>query len=164
MAGLSLATAESIDAVVAQYADMVYRLACAQTGRRDLADDVFQEVFLRLVRRNPTFARGEHRKAWLLRVTVNCCKKQGTTAWRKRVVPMETLPELTGEGGDLDALALRDALSRLPERERTLLHLFYEQGLTAKEICGITGEQESTVRSRLSRARAHLRSVWEGEP
>ena len=89
MESLSLRTDESIDEVVERYADMVYRLACAQTGRRDSADDVFQEVFLRLVRRNPTFASEEHRKAWLLRVTLNCCKKLGASAWRRHVVPVE---------------------------------------------------------------------------
>lgn len=91
MESLSLRTDESIDEVVERYADMVYRLACAQTGRRDSADDVFQEVFLRLVRRNPTFASEEHRKAWLLRVTLNCCKKLGASAWRRHVVPVERL-------------------------------------------------------------------------
>lgn len=45
MESLSLRTDESIDEVVERYADMVYRLACAQTGRRDSADDVFQEFF-----------------------------------------------------------------------------------------------------------------------
>ena len=93
MESLSLRIDESIDEVVERYADMVYRLACAQTGRRDSADDVFQEVFLRLVRRNPTFASEEHRKAWLLRVTLNCCKKLGASAWRRHVVPVERLPE-----------------------------------------------------------------------
>lgn len=119
---------------------------------------------MRLVRRNPTFLSEEHRKAWLLRVTINCCKKLGTTAWKRHVVPMETVPERMEAGEGMDALLLRDALSRLPEQERTLLHLFYEQDLTAKEIGRITGEKESTVRARLTRARAHLRSIWKGVP
>ena len=136
MESLSLRTDESIDEVVERYADMVYRLACAQTGRRDSADDVFQEVFLRLVRRNPTFASEEHRKAWLLREH--------------------------GQADDFEALALRDALARLPEKDRAALHLFYGEGLTAREIGAITGEKEASVRSRLSRARAQLRKEWEG--
>lgn len=161
MESLSLRTDESIDEIVERYADMVYRLACAQTGRRDSADDVFQEVFLRLVRRNPTFASEEHRKAWLLRVTLNCCKKLGASAWRRHVVPVERLPE-HGQADDFEALALRDALARLPEKDRAALHLFYGEGLTAREIGAITGEKEASVRSRLSRARAQLRKEWEG--
>lgn len=162
MTRLSMRTDESIDAVVEKYADMVYRLACAQTGRRESADDVFQEVFLRLVRKNPTFASEEHRKAWLLRVTINCARKMGTSAWKRRVVPMEILPESGEPDQDGEALALRDALDRLPERERTALHLFYYEGLTAREIGDVTGEKEPTVRSRLTRARAQLRREWEG--
>ncbi len=161
MESLSLRTDESIDEVVERYADMVYRLACAQTGRRDSADDVFQEVFLRLVRRNPTFASEEHRKAWLGRGTPNCCKKLGASAWRRHVVPVERLPE-HGQADDFEALALRDALARLPEKDRAALHLFYGEGLTSREIGAITGEKEASVRSRLSRARAQLRKEWEG--
>lgn len=58
--------------------------------------------------------------------------------------------------------ALRDALARLPEKDRAALHLFYGEGLTAREIGAITGEKEASVRSRLSRARAQLRKEWEG--
>ena len=141
---------------------MVYRLACAQTGSRDRADDVFQEVFLRLVRRDPAFASEEHRKAWLLRVTLNCCKKLGTSAWRRRVLPLERLPE-TEQPDDFEAVALRDALARLPEKDRAVLNLFYGEGLKSEEIGELFGEKASSVRSRLSRARALLRREWGGE-
>lgn len=60
------------EAAVRRYADTVYRLAYARTGSREDAEDVFQEVFLRYVRKKPTFKDEEHRKAWLIRVTVNC--------------------------------------------------------------------------------------------
>ena len=162
MERLSRETEESLDEVVERYADMVYRLACAQTGSRDRADDVFQEVFLRLVRRDPAFASEEHRKAWLLRVTLNCCKKLGTSAWRRRVLPLERLPERE-QTDDFEAVALRDALARLPEKDRAVLNLFYGEGLKAEEIGELLGEKASSVRSRLSRARALLRREWGGE-
>ena len=60
------------DAALAQYGDTVYRLAFAYTRNRADADDVFQEVFLRYFRRAPAFETEEHRKAWLIRVTINC--------------------------------------------------------------------------------------------
>ena len=62
------------DDVVACYGAMVYRLAYARLQNRHDADDIFQEVFLRYVRRGPVFASYEHGKAWFLRVTINCCK------------------------------------------------------------------------------------------
>lgn len=76
-------------------------------------------------------------------------------------MPVERLPE-HGQADDFEALALRDALARLPEKDRAALHLFYGEGLTAREIGAITGEKEASVRSRLSRARAQLRKEWEG--
>lgn len=66
------------------YGDMVYRLALAQTQSSHDADDVFQEVFLRYLRSAPAFREEEHRKAWLLRVTVNCCKKLHGSFWRRQ--------------------------------------------------------------------------------
>ena len=61
------------DEVVQTYADMVYKLALSQTRNPDKAQDVFQEVFLRYIRNPKPFDSEEHRKAWLIRVTVNCC-------------------------------------------------------------------------------------------
>ena len=144
-----------------RYGDAVYRLALCRLGSRADAEDVYQDVFLRLLRDTTAFRDGEHLKAWLLRVTLNCCKKLGASAWRRHVVPVERLPE-HGQADDFEALALRDALARLPEKDRAALHLFYGEGLTAREIGAITGEKEASVRSRLSRARAQLRKEWEG--
>ena len=59
---------------VRRYSDMVYRLAFARTGNTADAEDVYQEVFLRYLRSDPQFTSEEHRKAWLLRVTINCAK------------------------------------------------------------------------------------------
>lgn len=56
-----------------RYGEMVYRLAFSHTGSRQDADDIYQEVFLRLVRRPNVFEDEEHLRAWLIRVTVNCC-------------------------------------------------------------------------------------------
>lgn len=69
---------------VRRYSDMVYRLAFARTGNTADAEDVYQEVFLRYLRSDPQFTSEEHRKAWLLRVTINCAKKLHAAPWRRR--------------------------------------------------------------------------------
>ena len=74
---------------VAQYGSAVYRLAYAMTRSRSDADDVFQEVFLRLHRSAPDFANEEHRRAWLLRVTANCARSLLASPWRMRTLPLE---------------------------------------------------------------------------
>ena len=110
--------------VVETYGNMVYRLALAQTHSGHDADDVFQEVFLRYLRAAPDFREEEHRKAWLLRVTVNCCKKFHTSFWRRHTTALsEAIPARTEEEGELLTL-----LEGLPEKYRAVLHLYYYEG------------------------------------
>ena len=143
---------------VAQYGSAVYRLAYAMTRSRSDADDVFQEVFLRLHRSAPDFANEEHRRAWLLRVTANCCKKLRGSFWNKHTVSLSDAIPAQNEGeGEL--LALLDAL---PEKYRSVLHLYYCEGYATDEIAAILGRRAATVRSQLARGRALLRDAWKG--
>jgi RNA polymerase sigma-70 factor (ECF subfamily) len=146
------------EAVVQQYAEMVYRLAYAQMRTRSEAEDVFQEVFLRYVQRAPDFDSEEHRKAWLLRVTLNCAKKHWASAWVRRTVPLEDsysfeLPEETG---------LDEALCRLRPHYRAVIHLFYYEGYSVAEIACLLNKRESTIRTQLTRARAQLAELLKG--
>lgn len=144
--------------VMERYGDMVYRLALAQTHSSHDADDVFQEVFLRYLRAAPAFREEEHRKAWLLRVTVNCCKKLHGSFWRRHTVALsEALPAQNPEEGELLGL-----LEGLPQKYRAVLHLYYYEGYATEEIAAILGRSPSTVRSQLSRGRALLRDAWKG--
>ena len=150
---------ESADWVVDTYAAMVYRLAVAQMHARSDADDVFQEVFLRYARKTPAFETEEHRKAWLLRVTVNCCRRAQTSPWRKRTEPLtETLPfyDAEDDGGFFELLRL------LPGKYRAVIHLFYYEGYSAEEIGGILDRKPATVRSQLARGREYLRRELKG--
>ena len=111
---------------VRRYSDMVYRLAFARTGNTADAEDVYQEVFLRYLRSDPQFTSEEHRKAWLLRVTINCAKKLHAAPWRRRTEPLsETLEAPSPEGE-----ALWEELRRLPDKYRTVLHLYYYEDMT----------------------------------
>lgn len=144
--------------VMEHYGDMVYRLALAQTHSSHDADDVFQEVFLRYLRAAPVFREEEHRKAWLLRVTVNCCKKLHGSFWRRHTVALsEALPAQNPEEGELLGL-----LEGLPQKYRAVLHLYYYEGYATEEIAAILGRSPGTVRSQLSRGRALLRDAWKG--
>ena len=144
--------------VMERYGDMVYRLALAQTHSSHDADDVFQEVFLRYLRSAPAFREEEHRKAWLLRVTVNCCKKLHGSFWRRHTVALsEALPAQNPEEGELLGL-----LEGLPPKYRAVLHLYYYEGYATEEIAAILGRSPGTVRSQLSRGRALLRDAWKG--
>ena len=91
------------------YGDMVYRLALVQMKNRSEAEDVFQEVFLRLVRYKDRIDGQEHLKPWLIRVTVNCCRKQFDSAYRRRTVPIDReIAEIL----ELSEAAVKTRLSR----------------------------------------------------
>ena len=137
-----------------RYAPAVYRLAYARTGSRADAEDVMQEVFLRLVQAKPAFSSQTHAKAWLLRVTSNCVSSLFRLPWRRREDPLEeeiAVPESPEEG------SVTEAVLSLPVRYRIPIHLFYYEGYSVAEIARIVGKSEGTVKSRLFRARKLLR-------
>ncbi|HIX90298.1 MAG TPA: RNA polymerase sigma factor [Candidatus Agathobaculum pullicola] len=141
------------------YGNTVYRLAYAQTRSCHDADDVFQEVFLRVAQHRPVFDSAVHEKAWILRVTLNCLKSHWRAAWRRHDVPLdERIPFPAPEEHALD-----DALRQLSPKYRAAVHLFYYEGYSAEEIARMTGEKPSTIRTRLTRARAQLRDLLKGE-
>lgn len=146
------------------YGDMVYRLALIQMKNRSEAEDVFQEVFLRLVKYSDRIESEEHLKAWLIRVTVNCCKKQFDNAFRRKTVPFttETKAEASYEMESGES-AVYEAVQNLPPDYRAAIHLFYYEQYSVKEISQILEVSESVVKTRLSRARGKLKEVLKGE-
>ena len=143
---------------VERWGDMVYRLALARTASVPDAEDVFQEVFLRYFRHEERLLTDEHRKAWLLRCTVNRCKSLLASPWRKRVVPLETAEEV---GVVDDYREVYSAVLSLPEKYRVVIHLHYFEGLSVAETAAALNSTEGTVKSQLSRGRALLRDMLE---
>ena len=137
------------------YAPAIYRLAYARTGSRADAEDIMQEVFVRLLRARPDFADREHARAWLLRVAANCANDWFRAPWRRREGPLtDSLPAPEHEDG-----GVVEAVLALPAKYRTAVHLYYYEELSVAEIAKITGKSESAVKSRLFLARAMLREA-----
>lgn len=152
-------TGTELGCVMETYGTMVYRLAYSQLRNSADADDIYQEVFLRYYQKRPKFESEEHRRAWLLRVTINRAKSYTTSAWFRHTVPLETciaFPE--PEEQHLD-----EALRELPSKDRTVLHLFYYEELSVREIAELLGRKENTVRTQLTRARQRLGKILKGE-
>ncbi len=145
---------------VRRYADMVYRLAYSYVKNRADAEDVFQETFLRLVRKNPRFESEEHCKAWLLHVTANCAKNHLHSAWNRHTQPLE---EWNAAQLSPEELHLEEALSQLTPDYRAVIHLHYFEGYKTEEIARILGCRPSTIRSRLKRARERLAHLLKEE-
>ena len=141
-----------------KYFDTVYRLALSQTRSSDRADDILQEVFLRYLKTDKEFESEEHIKAWLIRVTINCCRKMFASSWFKKTVPLsEDIAFESPEAGELYKV-----VGRLPQKYRAVIHLYYYEELSVAEIAQCLDMNENTVKSHLSRARAKLREMLKG--
>ena len=151
-------TQEQRTRVGERWGDMVYRLALARTANVPDAEDVFQEVFLRYFRHEDRFRSDEHRKAWLIRCTLNRAKSLLGSAGRKRTVPLETAEEV---GVEDDYREVYAAVLSLPAKYRAAIHLHYFEGLSVTEIAQMLNVPEGTVKSQLSRGRALLRDMLE---
>ena len=166
MTELSLCTKESFDAVMRKYADMVYKLAYSRTGNTYDADDILQEVFLRYIRADKTYNDEEHRKAWLLRITINCTKSFLTSAWNRHTDYEEPDPNIGAEDPALKAAETKSdvmkALMSLPEKYRTAIYLFYYEDLSVAQIAKTVGTSETNIKTRLSRGRELLKEKLEG--
>ena len=134
------------------YRDDVYRLAVCYTKSREDAEDVCQTVFLKLLEQK-TFQPGKE-KQWLLRVTANECKNLLRCHWWKTTVPMEdTLAVDPPEVNEV----LQSVLALEP-KYRVVVYLHYYEMLSTQEIAGLLHITRSAVTTRLSRARALLKS------
>lgn len=152
-------TAAELEEVMVEYGNMVYRLAYAQTHSRSDADDLYQDVFLRYFQKRPVFETEEHRRAWLLRVTINQAKSLFRSAWFRRTVPLEERISYD----EPEQHRLDEALQCLNQRDRALIHLYYYEGCSTREIAQMLDRKESTVRAQLTRARQKLAQIMKGE-
>lgn len=149
---------------IRKYADMVYRLAFARTGSRSDADDIFQEVFLRFLQEKKPFESEEHKKAWLIRVTLNCAKKLQASAWFRKTESLEEhlayLEQICDTPREME---LWQELEKLKPKYRTVIHLFYYEGYSVEEMGKMLRQKPSTIRTWLTRARGQLKDILEQE-
>ena len=152
-----------MEELIDRYQNMVYGLALAKTNSPADADDVFQEVFLACFRSGKIFRDEEHRKAWLLRTTLNISRRYTTSTWRRKTVPLserEDAPVLVREP---EENLVWEAVQALDEAYRLPIYLFYFQELSTQEIAKALSIRPGTVRMRLSRGRDMLREALKGD-
>lgn len=166
MATEVLTSENDIEKVISTYSDMIYRLAHANMKSSSDADDIYQEVFLRYIKalkKGLTFESEEHCKAWFIRVTVNCCKSMKTSAWFKKTAPLEDNFSESYDREIDEKVDFHDALMKIPQKYRSVIHLFYYEQLSIDQISNVLDVKPSTVRTQLVRARASLKEILKGE-
>jgi len=148
---------ENIELLFQKYKDDVYRLAVSFTKSRQEAEDVCQNVFLKLMKQSHIDPGKE--KSWLMQVTANECRSLLRSSWWRTTVPMDdTLPACSPE-----ETGIAEALMRLNPKFRVVLYLHYYEGYSTAETARLLKITQSAVTTRLSRARRELKHLLEEE-
>ena len=156
---LNIQTEQQYNEIVENYSDMIFRIAYQYLFNKYDAEDIVQEVFVKLLTKRVIFKDKEHIKSWLIRVTINQCLDYKKSLTKKSTVPIENMeiPFEQKEGEILEELQL------LKEDERNVLYLYYYEGYKIKEIAKILKQKQNTINSKLTRARKKLKEIMEVE-
>ena len=153
---------QEITRAIARHADTVRRICLLHLKNASDTEDVFQDVFLKYALFSEPFDSEEHRKAWLIRVTINRCKDVLRSFFRRNTCSLEEAMAVAApDSGDLSHVL--EAVIRLPEKYKILVYLHYYQGYSAVEIAGILHKKVNTVYTHLARARAELKDMLGGD-
>lgn len=134
-----------------KYSNMVRRICFLYLKNSDDVDDVFQEVFLALLKNNTKFETSEHEKAWLIRVTINKCKDLLKSFWHRNIDSFDDTQEIIFETKAENELM--HVILTLPKKYKDVIYLFYYEDYTVPEIANLLHEKENTIYSQLHRAR-----------
>lgn len=145
------------DRLYSQYAPMVYRIGILYFKNYAAAEDLVQDVFVKLFTHPAEFNGESHLKAWLITVSRNACRNLKKK--QSRLVP---LPDNLPYADKADSCL--PELYKLPEKDRLVVYLHYYEGYTSAEIAKMTQSTEMAVRARLKRSRAALKIILEDKP
>ena len=159
-----------IETLIRQYGNDVLRTAYMYVKDIHSAEDIFQDVFIKVNQKLSTFEGNSSIKTWIIRITINTCKDYLKSAWNRRVVPMMDYQEDAiisetdydeVESQDTKELIKKSVLS-LPEKYKDVVLCVYFQDMSIAETANALQIAEGTAKSRLSRAREKLKSILEG--
>lgn len=150
----------SYEQAVRGYSQTVYSVCVMRLQNKADAEDCYQNVFAKLYFKSPDFKDAEHLKAWLIRVAINECKNYIRD--NRKTLSLEEISEQSEEFDELKT-DMSWALMKTPEKYREVLYLFYCQKYKVKEIANILKLNENTVKTRLSRGRTVLKSIYGGD-
>lgn len=153
---------QPLEALIERYQRSLYAAAFNICRNPEDANDAVQDTFIQYYTSGKEFRDEEHLKAWLLRVAVNRAKDITRSFWRRNKISIEEYAEEIPFENQEDR-ELFEAVMKLPEKYRDVIHLYYYEELSVKEIAGILGASQGSVKMRLSRGRSFLRDVFKEE-
>ena len=155
--------ADKFNSIVEQYIDVVYRATLSYCKNKSDAEDIVQNTFIKLLKTDTQFINDEHIRKWLIKVAMNECKNMWKSFWHKNITSFDEL-EKEPEYENSNEKELFEEVMKLPKKYSIVLHLYYYEGYSVKEIAQILEITESNVQTRLMRARnklkEHLQEAW----
>ena len=153
----SLTGDEYIEKAVKTYSKSMLNAAYSLLGSVPDAEDAVQDAFVKYIQKAPDFKDADHEKAWLLRVTINISKNMLKASGRKNLPIQEDIPYKQNNNEVLQCVM------SLEEKYRTIIHLYYYEDFSIKEIASILSLPRATVGTRLSRGRSILKTMLKGD-
>ena len=150
---------QNAERLVSAYADTILRIGYLYLKQTWDAEDLCQDVFLKLLSGDFRFADSAHEKAWIIRTAINACKDRLRTAFWRRAVDLTHAAELAAPKPPESELL--DLVMTLPKNYRISIYLHYYEGYRIQEIASMLGKSENAVSAYLSRGRKRLRAVLE---
>ena len=146
----------NLERIYDQYSEMLFRLSYSMLQSREDAEDVLQDVFVKILSRPFDFNSAEHERAWLVRVTLNRCHDILRKKKIRRYTPLEDIVSLPAEEKDMSILR---EVQALPSDKREVVLLRYFEDFSVQEIAEILHITPSAVKMRLARARELLKEI-----
>lgn len=152
-------TKDYISDLLDKYGDMVLRIAYTYLKNRADAEDIVQDVFLRIIDKKPSFNGENHEKSWLIRATINMCKNKVNMFWNKNKCSIDDVQEFAvSDKYNTDTSVFQEVMA-LGEKYRVVVYMYYYEGYSTPEIANVIGKNETTIRSLLHRARNKLKDM-----
>ena len=154
----------TIEELIDRYGDGILRLCLIYMGERQLAEDAFQETFLKAWRHQANYRGEASEKTWLTRIALNTCRSMLRSGWFRmwrRSQDVESLLDISApeEAADPD---LTRELCALPGKYREVILMYYYEHLNTREMAEILHIPTGTVSTRLRAAKKLLRTRLEG--
>ena len=158
-----------VERLIEDYGQDVLKIAYLYVKDQQLAEDIFQEVFYKVMKNYHKFEHLSSEKTWLIRITINTCKDLLRTSWLRRVTTFGTLEEQnqTQHEQPFDMTQsesnneLYEMIMKLPQRYKEVILLFYYEDFSYDEMAKILNIPKGTVQSRLARGREKLKKMME---
>lgn len=151
-------TEESFISCVKRNNQRLFLIALSFTQNPDDAEDILQNVFLKLWKYNKPFNDDTHMDKWLTAVCANESKNYIKSPFKKKYVSLDEVKEVYTFKEEY-SYDLFGAVMSLPKKERVVIHLFYFEDMTVRDISVLLKAKESAVKTRLHRARKKLKNI-----